>query len=228
MTSIRVHYMKLPSASSSSEKTNDDEWKWERLRREWIIINSNNNSNQNSDTEENDKVPSSDDTTSDSLSTCFRLQVGDLLCFPELFTGAGEMEGVRMVVDTTKPERTTHASAATRQQDHDERYLLSKCGIEYPLFPRAIQELAHSRHCSLRDLYEEPLNYILQNTLHNNITLDDIFGGSANAFWENPDIARTSPSWTDRPVWYIPLSDLVWETTVEFTCQQSGSSSHDE
>ena len=203
MTSIRVHYMKLPSASSSSEETNDDEWKWERLRREWIIINSNNNSNQNNDTEENDKVPSSDDTTSDSSSTCFRLHV-------------------------TKPEIATHASAANRQRDHDERYLLSKCGIESPLFPRANQELAHSRHCSLRDLYEEPLNHILQNTSHNNITLDDIFGGSANAFWENPDIARTSPSWTDRPVWYIPLSDLVWETTVEFTCQQSGSSSHDE
>ena len=227
MTSIRVHYMKLPSASSSSEETNDYEWKWERLRREWIIINSNNNSNQNNDTEENDKVSSSD-PPSDSLSTCSRLHVGDLLCFPELFTGAGEMEGVRMVVERTKPEITTHASAATRQQENDEHHLLSKCGIESPLFPRAIQELAHSRHCTLRDLYEEPLNHILKNTLHNNITLDDIFGGSANAFWENPDIARTSPSWTDRPIWYIPLSELVWETTIEFTCQQSGSSNHDE
>eukprot|EP00540_Astrosyne_radiata_P015229 CAMPEP_0116828650 /NCGR_PEP_ID=MMETSP0418-20121206/3766_1 /TAXON_ID=1158023 /ORGANISM="Astrosyne radiata, Strain 13vi08-1A" /LENGTH=179 /DNA_ID=CAMNT_0004457547 /DNA_START=9 /DNA_END=548 /DNA_ORIENTATION=- len=121
----------------------------------------------------------------------FELQEGDLLAVDELFTGAGDLEGIRFV----GPE-------------NDGRYLLLDAGVEELEWPLETLEFwaKKKKNNHLRELYEGPLNVILDQVA--SATLEDIGGGVDELF----DSAEGSPFRADEEgEWEIPLSKCVWK-----------------
>jgi|EP00970_Alexandrium_tamarense_P013586 hypothetical protein len=131
---------------------------------------------------------------------------GDLVVFPSLASGAGEMEMVRFV-----GPKTSHVS---EKGDEDALPLLA-AGVEYPQFPQLIVSLAEERGVSLREMYEAPLDLVLR-TQPPNLGLRDLYSNDDEAyegFWQNPPVARRRGPSGDP--WRISLKDCVWKQTVE-------------
>lgn len=130
---------------------------------------------------------------------------GDIVVFPSLLSGAGEFEAVRFVGPTT-----------TSLDGKDEIFSpLLPAGIEHPIFPTLIVQLAEERGVSLRDMYEEPLNAILQYQPPK-ITLFDLYSRDEvaySSFWEDVPVARRRRPPSSNP-WKFSLGDCIWIETL--------------
>lgn len=151
-----------------------------------------------------DKQPAtvSDRSKETTMKGDFRLAEGDLVVFPSLLSGAGEFEAMRFV-----GPNMTHVTGG-------DTFPLLTAGIEYPEFPSLlIQQMDIS---SLKDIYEEPFNAVLQqqSTKYN---LRDIFSSDEEAydqFWNDPPVARRrGPSGGDP--WLISLAECIWINTLD-------------
>jgi hypothetical protein len=135
-----------------------------------------------------------------------RITEGDLVVFPSLLSGGGEFEAVRIV-----------GSKTTNILDEGEEVLpLLTAGIEYPEFPSVIVSMAQERGVSLREMYEVPLNAVLESQSPS-ITLRDVLGGdddSYEEFWKEPPVARRRRPPGGDP-WRISLVDCVWMKTLD-------------
>lgn len=110
------------------------------------------------------------------------IQNGDVFYFPELNTGAGELEAVRIGLFS-----------------EDNKIILLKCGIEYPEFPIEVQNLvngldieAEKLQQKLRHQYERAICNVLNENVPG-LTLCDIMGGESvvDEFWESDDPIMT-------------------------------------
>lgn len=129
------------------------------------------------------------------------------MVFPSLLSGAGELESVRIVGSKT----------SNILNEEEEVLPLLTAGIEYPEFPSVIVSMAQERGVSLREMYEVPLNAVLESQSPS-ITLKDIFGdeGSYEEFWKEPPVARRRRPPGGDP-WRISLADCVWMKTLDGT-----------
>lgn len=144
---------------------------------------------------------------SDELKEWRGIFEGDLVVFPSLLSGAGEFEAVRFV----GPKMTQ----LTPEGDVDEVLPLLTAGIEYPEFPTLIVSMAEERGISLRELYEEPFNTILQSQPPK-LSLLDIFSrdeGAYTEFWEDVPVARRRRPPSGNP-WRFSLGECVWTKTL--------------
>lgn len=127
---------------------------------------------------------------------------GDLVVFPSLLSGAGEFEAMRFVGPKTTDEE-------------DELPLLT-AGVEYPEFPSLVVSMARGRGVTLRQLYEEPFNLVLQSQ-SSQFSLKDIFSQDDDAyeqFWQETPVARRRGPAGGSP-WRIPLGSCDWIRTLE-------------
>lgn len=130
-----------------------------------------------------------------------KVQNGDLIFFPELQTGAGEFEGLRYAGECK-----------------NEKLLpLLMSDIESAAFPREIAVMAKESHYTLRQLYEAPLQYILE--LDGEFSLSDIYGGEevVEDFWSNPDIINNKEEMQDT--FLIPMSQCGLVETKEWNIE---------
>lgn len=155
------------------------------------------------------------DATSDSNNeqTCSQewkgIEFGDLLFFPELQTGAGEFEGLRYAGERSE-ELTANMTP------------LLVPGIESVEFPPDIVYMADKRGTSLRDMYERPLEKVLN--MQGNMSLVDLYGGSdvVEQFWAKPDVMRRrTPLASENDRWIIPLSGCTLIKTSGFVIGQN-------
>lgn len=144
--------------------------------------------------------PQNKDTSSKNWQGIFE---GDLVVFPSLLSGAGEFEAVRFVGPKTIWK-------------NEEVLPLLTAGIEYPEFPTLIVQLSEGKGVSLKDMFEEPFNAILQSTPPK-LTLFDIYSrdeAAYNEFWDDPPVARRRrPPSSD--LWEIPCGELQFLRTIE-------------
>ena len=129
----------------------------------------------------------------------------DLLYFPELQSGAGEFEGLRF--------------AGERSDElFDGNIPLLKPGIESIEFPPNIAFMADKKGISLRNLYEKPLEALLE-VQGGRMSLADIYGGGdvLEEFWSKPDIMRRrTPLASEDDKWIIRLSECTLIETRTF------------
>mmetsp|Transcript_4618 Transcript_4618/g.10429 ORF Transcript_4618/g.10429 Transcript_4618/m.10429 type:complete len:205 (-) Transcript_4618:122-736(-) len=133
---------------------------------------------------------------------------GDLVVFSSLLSGAGEFEAVRFV-----GPKTTQLSP---DGNEDDVLPLLTAGIEYPEFPTLIVSMAEERGVSLREMYEEPFNAILQSQPPK-MSLFDIFSSDADAykeFWDDVPVARRRRPPSDSP-WQLSLGECIWIRTLD-------------
>eukprot|EP00977_Amphora_coffeiformis_P000546 scaffold132_cov170-Amphora_coffeaeformis.AAC.25 len=134
------------------------------------------------------------------------MNVGDLIVFPQLLTGAGEFESVRVVGPKVA-------------DDSSELLTILPIGIEYPEFPSVIASLAEETgsKATLRELYEEPFHEILQSSAHTQLGLIDVLGCDEheyNEFWAKPPMQRRrGPPITEY--WTISLRECIWIRTID-------------
>ncbi|KAL7474334.1 hypothetical protein ACHAW6_000310 [Cyclotella cf. meneghiniana] len=136
---------------------------------------------------------------------------GDLVVFPSLLSGAGEIESVRFV----GPKVTSVAQAD--EAEKEEVLPLLTAGIEYPEFPTLIVSLATERNMSLREMYERPFDAVLKSQPPHYLTLKDLFSQEDELyeqFWQDPPVARRRRPPGGEP-WRISLGDCVWIRTLE-------------
>lgn len=129
---------------------------------------------------------------------------GDLVVFPSLLSGAGELEAVRF-------------AGPTPTGADDAALPLLTAGIEYPEFPTLIVAMAEERGVSLRDLYELPFNAILQSQPPG-LSLRDVFSNDEEAyrqFWDDVPVARRRRPPGGSP-WKFSLGECIWIRTVTF------------
>jgi hypothetical protein len=136
----------------------------------------------------------------DDCESEIKISPGDVISFPELSTGAGEFEGMRFV--------------GVRQGDN--RLALYNAGIEYPEFPPVIVTLQQERQLTLRAAYAALIDTLLQRQTGGPDSLEDVFGGSAeaNEFWNEPALLRKDPN---QGEWVIPLRDCQCQETISFS-----------
>ena len=144
--------------------------------------------------------PQNKDTSSKNWQGIFE---GDLVVFPSLLSGAGDFEAVRFVGPKTIWK-------------NEEVLPLLTAGIEYPEFPTLIVQLSEEKGVSLKDMFEELFNAILQSTPPK-LTLFDIYSrdeAAYNEFWDDPPLARRRrPPSSD--LWEIPCGELQFLRTIE-------------
>jgi hypothetical protein len=136
---------------------------------------------------------------------------GDLVVFPSLLSGAGDIESVRFV----GPKTTSTAQAD--EGEEEEVLPLLTAGIEYPEFPTLIVSMAKERNMSLREMYERPFDAVLSSQPPHNLTLKDIFSQEDELyeqFWQAPPVARRRRP-PGREAWRISLGECVWIRTLE-------------
>ena len=146
---------------------------------------------------------SSESSSSEEWNGIFE---GDLVVFPSLLSGAGEFEAVRFVGPTI-----------TSLVDGKDEILLPllTAGVEMPEFPILIVQLAEERGFSLREMYEEPFNAILQYQPPK-ITLFDLYSRDEvaySSFWEDVPVARRRRPPSSNP-WKFSLGDCIWIYTL--------------
>mmetsp|Transcript_20586 Transcript_20586/g.49500 ORF Transcript_20586/g.49500 Transcript_20586/m.49500 type:complete len:211 (-) Transcript_20586:648-1280(-) len=144
---------------------------------------------------------------SDGLEEWKGIFEGDLVLFPSLLSGGEEFEAVRFV----GPKMTKLAP----EGDVDEVLPLLTAGIEYPEFPALIVSMAEERGISLRELYEDHFNTILQSQPPK-LSLFDILGrdeGAYAEFWEDVPVARRRRPPSGSP-WRFSLGECVWTKTL--------------
>ena len=117
----------------------------------------------------------------------FTMREGDMLFFPELNTGAGELGGVRIV----------------GPRDANGDFPLLSAGIEKPIFPTAIA--VNNSPAELRERYEQPLEQVLKQQ---GFSMEDLYGGpdDLEEFWRSPDSEPTEV----KEKLIIPLSKCKW------------------
>jgi hypothetical protein len=130
------------------------------------------------------------------------LATGDLVQLDQLLTGAGEFEGLRFVGPA----------------DADGRRELLLGDVESPVFPRAVAALAATGPTALRQLFEPALEKVVELQ---GFSLEDIFGGDAEAFWAEPDVQRRERKLAGE--WIIKLADCTCVKTYRFS-----AAGHDE
>jgi hypothetical protein len=130
---------------------------YERFDWQWILINDNQNS--------------------------FGITAYDVVCIPDLMSGAGEFEGVRFVGDLT-----------------ESGWPLWKAGIEYPEFPSVIAQQG-----DLRVKYQDIFDAIM-GEVHCGRTFADLMGDdeAVAQFWASPKVSRRRRAAAQE--WHIPLS----------------------
>lgn len=106
-----------------------------------------------------------------------KVSPGDVIQFRQLLSGAGEFEGLCFAGE---PEEADSGALVVPLLWSD---------IESPVFPRAVVDLDGAGVSGLRARYEWALNAALQ-AQQPKYTLDDIFGGAAEEFWNEPDVER--------------------------------------
>jgi hypothetical protein len=121
----------------------------------------------------------------------FDVREGDVLFFPDLNTGAGEFEGVRLV----------------GPKDVNDAFPLLPVGIETPTFPTAIA--ANATPEELRSRYEQPFEEVLQ---HQGFSMNDLFGGAdiVKDFWQSPSSQQGRRLTEVKDTWMIPLERCKW------------------
>ena len=167
---------------------------YDRFRMLWLIDDTNGSSFPKINT---------DDTC--SAEDWNGISCGDLLYFPELQSGAGEFEGLRFVGERS-------------DELFDGNIPLLKPGIESIEFPPDIAFMADKKEISLRNLYEKPLEALLE-VQGGRMSLADIYGGSnvLEEFWSKPDIMRRrTPLASEDDKWIIPLSECTLIETRSF------------
>ena len=146
-----------------------------------------------------------DDDTCRAAEEWATISFGDLLYFPEIQSGAGEFEGLRF--------------AGERSNDlFDGKIPLLKPGIESIEFPPDIAFMAEREEIPLRNLYEKPLEALLE-IQGGRVTLADLYGGKdvLEEFWSKPDIMRRrTPLASEDDKWIIPLSGCTLIETRSF------------
>ena len=130
----------------------------------------------------------------------FKIQHGDLVVIEDLFTGAGEFEGVRMVID--RP--TEDGTAVT---------VLAGVGIECMEWPSEL--LGEESAALLRSSYEKFLNQIISKQM-SGYSLSDLVD-DVEEFWDQPVEVRPPKSKAD--IWKIPLSQCKLKQTTMGTDQ---------
>jgi hypothetical protein len=118
----------------------------------------------------------------------FAISTGDLVALEQLFTGAGEFEGLYVV---GIPEE-------------DGRLPLLNMGIESVEWPHVILDRAGSQ---LRQHYEAPLNQLVSQVMPG-MSLADLTD-DVEEFWSNPVEARLRKVYAGE--WVIPLSECTWK-----------------
>lgn len=179
---------------------------YDRFHMLWLMDDSNGNSRP--------KIKSSAATATTTDDTCGAeewkgIAFGDLLYFPELQSGAGEFEGLRFA-----GERSDELFGGNIP--------LLKPGIESIEFPPDISVMAEKRETSLRNLYEKPLEALLE-IQGGRMNLSDIYGGSdvLEEFWAKPDIMRRrTPLASEDDKWIIPLSGCTLIETRSFDVEK--------
>ena len=164
MTMVKLHYFDL------HESPVQEEGNYERFQMTWFL--------------KNDSPPSG--VPEDDI---FSIATGDLIAVEELFTGAGELEGVRAVGPL---------------DDSGQRFVLMPVGIEQMEWPQEILDWAgnNTSKPSLRELYQDILNEIFDATA--GCTLEDMVD-DVDEFWANPIVANRTDN-PDLEEWEIPLS----------------------
>lgn len=117
------------------------------------------------------------------------ISTGDLIAVDELFTGAGDLEGLRAVGPKS-----------------DGRFLLLGVGIEYIEWPKEILDWAKEQEESLKELYEEPLNRMLDES---GFTIEDLVD-DIDEFWDRPLDGGPHKAESNEE-WEIPLSGCRWK-----------------
>mmetsp|Transcript_9124 Transcript_9124/g.12120 ORF Transcript_9124/g.12120 Transcript_9124/m.12120 type:complete len:188 (-) Transcript_9124:41-604(-) len=178
---VRLHYLKL---HESPVVDGDD---YERMKMKWIL--------DQVETKPKRDMSSNDDEGEDKWPG---IAPGDLVVFSELSSGAGELEGTRIIGSS----RSSDGSIS-----------LLPCGIESPVFPQEIAQLAQSKETTLRAMYEKPLNAILDEDC--GMALEDLFGGEGvvEEFWASPETAAAAASEVE---WRIPLDGCTWSKSISF------------
>ena len=133
------------------------------------------------------------------------LATGDLVQLDQLLTGAGEFEGLRFVGPA----------------DADGRRELLLGDVESPVFPRVVAVLAATGPTALRQLFEPALAKVVELQ---GVSLQDIFGGNAEAFWAEPDVQHREHELAGE--WVIKLADCTWVETYRFAEATHGNSQH--
>ena len=110
-----------------------------------------------------------------------------MLLFPDLNSGAGELDGVRVF----------------GPRDVNGDFPLLSAGIEIPIFPTAVA--TSNSPVELRYRYEQPLKQVLKQQ---GFSMEDLFGGSdaVEEFWRSPDSERGRRLTEVKEKWIIPLS----------------------
>jgi hypothetical protein len=121
----------------------------------------------------------------------FAVREGDVVFFPDLKSGAGELEGVRLV----------------GPRDVNGDFPLLSAGIESPIFPTAIA--TNMTPADLRSRYEQPLEQVLQQQ---GLSMADLFGGAdvVEQFWQSPDSECGRRLTEVKETWMIPLESCTW------------------
>jgi len=114
----------------------------------------------------------------------FSLDTGDWIVFPELLTGAGEFEGLRVVVPILSQDDDNQQC----NNNHQEFWLLPM-GIEAVEWPQVllnwIEESVSA--LSLRGYYEQPLQDVYQKQ---KVSMTDAIGCELDEFWNHPSVPR--------------------------------------
>ena len=124
------------------------------------------------------------DTNTKKDTDAFSLDTGDWIVFPELLTGAGELEGLRVVVPILSQDDDNQQC----NNNHQEFWLLPM-GIEAVEWPQVllnwIEESVSA--LSLRGYYEQPLQDVYQKQ---KVSMTDAIGCELDEFWNHPSVPR--------------------------------------
>lgn len=164
---VKVHYLDL----YESPVTDDGE-NYERLSMTWLL-------------KDEGSPPA-------GAPNHFSLATGDLVAVDELFSGAGEFEGLRVVGPGQKGGA----------------YLLLPIGVECIEWPKVILDWAGDR--SLRELYEAAFNQVLDEC--GGFSMGDLVD-DLDEFWGSK--FEATPSEIDpEETWEIPLSQCKWKPSL--------------